>query len=124
MDLYSRETVEHFMNPRLAGTLAGGGAAGEARSADPECPDHVRFEVRVADGRLVDVAQTTEGCVATVAAASFLARAVQGATVTDARAWTAARLREAMGGVPARHRFCLDVPVDALEGALEAAERA
>jgi NifU-like protein involved in Fe-S cluster formation len=123
MELYSRETIAHFMDPCLRGPLAGG-VAGEAFSEDDTCNDCVVFEVRLAEGRVAAVAQMAEGCVAVVAAASCLAQAVEGALVAEARAWNAVRLAEALGGMPARHGACLQVPIDALARALEAASHA
>ena len=123
MHLYSRQTIDHFTTPRLEGPLVGGGAAGEASAVDRGCVDHARFEVRIVQGRLAAVAQTTDGCVAVIAGASFLAEAVDGAPVAEAGAWTATRLMEAMGGMPARHLACLEVPIAALGRALEASQR-
>jgi NifU-like protein involved in Fe-S cluster formation len=124
MELYSRAVVDHFVKPRLTEALERVDGQGDADSIDPECPDKVHMYVQLDGETLAGVRQETQGCVATVAAASFLAERVVGATLDEARAVTEATLRQALGGVPARHVHCLDVPINALAAALDAASAA
>ena len=121
MELYSRTVVDHFVKPRLTEALDRVDGSGSSNSVDPECPDRVTMNVQIDGDRIVAIHQQTEGCVATSAAASFLAERLQGATIDDARALTEAQLRAALGGVPERHTHCLDVPINALAMALDVA---
>jgi len=120
MELYSRVVVDHFMQPRCTAPLARADASGEARSEDPDCPDHVCVALQVEGGVIVAVQQVTEGCVATTAGASLLAERLARLTPAEARALTPDQLKAELGGLPSRHRFCLDVPLNALTRALDA----
>ncbi len=120
MELYSRTVVDHFVQPHCTAPVARVDAVGEARSEDPDCPDHVRLVLQVDDGVISGVQQVTEGCVATTAGASVLAEALVQRSLAEARGVTVERLRADLGGLPSRHRFCLDVPVNALRLALDA----
>jgi len=114
------KVIEHFEQPRCTGALERIHGSGEARSPDPGCPDRVRFSVCLDGDRVVGVQQESEGCVATEAGASCLAELMVGLTVDRARGITAEALEEELGGVPSRHRSCLDVPIAALGKALGA----
>lgn len=121
MELYSRTVVDHFVKPRLTEALARVDGLGTANSIDPDCPDQVQIDVQVDGVHIVAIRQVTEGCVATVAAASFLAERLNGAGIEEARALTEPQLRAELGGVPERHKHCLDVPINALATALDVA---
>jgi NifU-like protein involved in Fe-S cluster formation len=124
MELYSRTVVDHFVKPRLTDAIERVDGQGTANSVDPDCPDEVQIDVHIKDEQIVAIRQKTEGCVATVAAASFLAERVAGSSLEAARALTEPELRAELGGVPDRHKHCLDVPIDALASALDAAQGA
>lgn len=123
MELYSRTVVDHFMQPRGVASLTRVDGEGESRSQDPDCPDHVRLALRVEGGAIVGVQQATEGCVATTAGASRLCELLDHLVVAEARGLTVERLRAELGGLPSRHKYCLDVPILALQRALDALER-
>lgn len=120
MELYTRAVVDHFLAPRCTSALARVDATGEARSTDPDCPDHVRVTLQIDAETVTGVRQETEGCVATTAGASRLCELVLGRPVADVRALSVQQLREDLGGLPAHHKTCLDVPVRALKNALDA----
>jgi NifU-like protein involved in Fe-S cluster formation len=126
----SGEPVRYSPRVReLFATLPGGGALtpgagvvvhGEAAALDRGA--WVRFEARVADGRILDVAFRAWGCPHTLAAAALLAQALRGAAVAGAAPAAVRELAHEIGASAGKLGRLL-VVLDA-EAALLAAARA
>ena len=104
--------IEHFRNPHNAGNLAGATATAEA--TNPVCGDTMRLSVRLEGERIVEARFKAQGCVASIAAGSALTDLLIGQTVAESRQITAARISEALGGLPPTTMHAAELAVDAL----------
>lgn len=98
-ELYHEAIMAHARAPHHAGALA----AADARATvdNPLCGDRVTIELRLSDGRIIDVGHTVRGCALCQASASMLADGAIGASraeVAAARNAVKAMLRD---GAPA-----------------------
>lgn len=115
---YSALALDHFARPRHAGRWpddAAGIAAGEART--PASAAVMRFQVRVVGDRIAAARFQAYGCVATIAAGSWLAERVTGVAVDEALGLKAAAIADALA-LPAEKRHCALIVEDALRSAL------
>ncbi len=83
-DLYGELIVEHKRAPRNFGTLAA--ATHQARGHNPQCGDELEVQLRVEDGRLVDIRYHGQGCAICIASASMMSEAIKGRPVAEAQA--------------------------------------
>jgi nitrogen fixation NifU-like protein len=100
---YNRDVIDHFRRPRNQRSIPN--ADGEGRAINRECSDVVRVQIRVADGKLQDVAFKAQGCVACVAAASMTTLLAVGRPLDDAEV-TRDEVAEALGGLPPSKLDC------------------
>ena len=85
MDAMYRENIlDHGMNPRNRGILDP--ADIDFEGSNPLCGDRLRLTLRAdADGRIVAVGWSGEGCAISQAAASMLGERILGMTLDEAR---------------------------------------
>ena len=69
-DLYQQRVLEHQRAPRHYGALAA--PTHRADGANALCGDHLHYDVRLADGRIAELAFSAQACAITTAAASML----------------------------------------------------
>jgi nitrogen fixation protein NifU and related proteins len=80
-ELYRDFILDHYRNPRNAGTLATPDATFEDNN--PLCGDKIRMDVRLRDGVIEDIKFAGRGCAISQASASLLTEAVKGKTVAE-----------------------------------------
>ncbi len=83
-DLYRELVLEHKRAPRNFGTLPA--PTHEAQGRNPQCGDDIRVALEVADGKLVDIRFTGQGCAICIASSSMMTEAVKGHSVAEAQA--------------------------------------
>jgi NifU-like protein involved in Fe-S cluster formation len=96
--MYSAAVLDHFQNPRNAGTLEA--ATAKVSVENPVCGDILELSARVEAGRIAEVRFRTRGCVTALACSSLLTELLRGKTPAEARAITAEQISEALGGLP------------------------
>lgn len=96
--MYSAAVLDHFQNPRNAGTFDVG--ATTVSVENPVCGDILELSVRTELGRIVEARFRTRGCVTALACSSLLTELLRGKTPAEARAITAEQLSEQLGGLP------------------------
>ncbi len=116
MDLVSPEFLDHFMNPRNAGTLKDPDATGMGGS--PDCGDWMILTLRVEAGRITDIRFQCRGCSAAIATSSATTELALGKTVEEAAGITAEEIEAAVGGLPEDRRHCSLLGEEALRDAL------
>jgi len=104
--------LEHFRNPHNSGNLADATAVAEV--SNPVCGDTLRLSVRVEAGRIAEARYKAQGCVASIAAGSVLTDLMAGRTIEELREITAARVSEALEGLPPTMMHAAELAVDAL----------
>ena len=142
-ELYNRALLEAAKAAIRAGRLAephGPGAYGRGRADNPLCGDRVTLEVRLAGGRIADLAHEVRGCALAQAAASVLGSHAPGPRPEDVAAvhrmlgamldaggpapggaWATLEAFKPVARHPSRHG-CVLLPFEALEAALAQAQ--
>jgi len=80
-DLYRDFILDHYRNPRNAGTLESPDVTFEDNN--PLCGDKIRMDVKLCDGVIEDIRFRGRGCAISQASASLLTEAVKGKTVAE-----------------------------------------
>lgn len=96
--MLSPELVDHFQNPRNAGTLDSPDAV-TVEVSNPACGDILRLSVLVKDGVIAQVRYKTRGCTAAIAAGSALTELMQSRTTSQLGELKAADVESAIGGL-------------------------
>ncbi len=94
-DLYREMILDHYENPRNYGELPDADISYE--DDNPLCGDRIRIDLKVQDGRIVDVRFSGKGCAISQASASMLTERIKGATVEEARQLTREDILEMLG---------------------------
>jgi len=117
MALYSDKVMDHFMNPRNVGEIAGADGVGEV--GNPVCGDMMTFYIKVKNDRLEDVKFKTFGCGAAIAVSSMVSEMAKGKTLDEAMRITNESVAEELGGLPKNKMHCSNLGADALHAAIE-----
>jgi nitrogen fixation protein NifU and related proteins len=80
-ELYRDFILDHYRNPRNAGTLPNPDATFEDNN--PLCGDKIRMDLCIADGKITDVRFAGRGCAISMASASLLTEQIKGMRLTD-----------------------------------------
>lgn len=80
-ELYQEVILDHTKKPRNKRVIAD--ATGQSHGVNPLCGDKATVYVKVADGRVVDVAFDGQGCSISTASASMMTEAVRGKTPAE-----------------------------------------
>jgi NifU-like protein involved in Fe-S cluster formation len=96
--MYSAAVLDHFQNPRNAGTLDA--ATATVSVENPVCGDILELSARIEAGHIAEARFRTRGCVTALACSSLLTELLRGKTPAEARGVTAEQISEALGGLP------------------------
>ncbi|MFH1651943.1 MAG: iron-sulfur cluster assembly scaffold protein [Chloroflexota bacterium] len=114
-NLYTGTVVEHSLHPRNLGSLES--PDGYARFTG-DCGDSVELWLNVRDGMVRDIAFTSDGCSATIAAVSMMTELTRGKNLDKARGIRPQDVLEALGGLPPGNMHCAQLAVDVLRQAI------
>ena len=79
--LYRDFILDHYRNPRNAGTLEQADASFE--DLNPLCGDKIRMDLRIRDGVVDDVKFKGRGCAISQASASLLTESIKGKRIDE-----------------------------------------
>jgi nitrogen fixation NifU-like protein len=96
--MYSEAVLDHFQNPRNAGTLDV--PSTKISVENPVCGDILELSARMESGRIAEARFRTRGCVTALACSSLLTELLRGKTPAEARTITSEQISEALGGLP------------------------
>src|SRR6202158_6485713 len=96
--MYSEAVLDHFQNPRTAGTLDA--ATVTISVENPVCGDILELSARMEGGRIAEARFRTRGCVTAMACSSLLTEMLRGRTPSEVRGITPEQMSEALGGLP------------------------
>ncbi|MCB0192849.1 MAG: SUF system NifU family Fe-S cluster assembly protein [Anaerolineae bacterium] len=95
-DFYRENILDHYRNPRNAGTLED--ATHTHEENNPLCGDVIRIDLHVNDDNVInEVAFKGRGCAISQASASMLMEMIQGKTLDEAKAIGKEEILEALG---------------------------
>lgn len=95
--LYQEVILDHNRKPRNWGPVDG--RTHHAEGLNPLCGDHIRLDLKVADGRVEALGFEGESCAVCKASASMMTTAVKGRSVDDADALVGQFRAMATGGL-------------------------
>jgi len=79
--LYRDFILDHYRNPRNAGTLEQPDASFE--DLNPLCGDKIRMDVKIRDGVVEDIKFKGRGCAISQASASLLTESIKGKKISE-----------------------------------------
>jgi nitrogen fixation NifU-like protein len=87
--------LDHYQDPRNYGHLENPDIVHE--EGNPSCGDKLRFELKLADGRIEDVRFTGKGCAISQASASMLTERIKGRSLEEVKAIGKEEILEMLG---------------------------
>jgi nitrogen fixation NifU-like protein len=114
--MFSESVLDHFRNPRNAGTLAD--ATAKVEVSNPVCGDILQLAARVENGRIAEARFLCRGCTTSIACASLLTGQMTGRSLPELGAITAESLSENLGGLVPTTFHAAQLAVDALTALL------
>jgi NifU-like protein involved in Fe-S cluster formation len=96
--MYSEAVLDHFQNPRNAGTLDA--ATAVISVENPVCGDILELSARMGAGRIAEARFRTRGCVTAMACSSLLTELICGKAPAELRGITPEQISETLGGLP------------------------
>lgn len=103
---YPPKAIDHFMNPRNVGEIAGADCIVNAEN--PDCGDMMKLYVRVEGGVVAEVKMKAFGCTALIACASALTEMMKRKTLQECRSLDGEAVLEYLGGLPEDKKRCAD----------------
>lgn len=94
-DLYRENILDHYRNPRNYGTIENADISYE--DSNPLCGDRVRIDMRIEDGKIVEIKFSGRGCAISQASASMLTEMVEGADLDEIRELSAQDILDELG---------------------------
>lgn len=113
---YSAVVLDHFQNPRNAGSMPDADMVGEA--GNPSCGDRMRLYLKLDGDRVAAARFQTFGCSVAIAASSMLTELVVGRRLDELATMRNSDIVDALGGLPERKAGCSVLAEEALKSAL------
>ena len=113
---YSETTIDHFLNPRNLGEIAGHDGLG--RITGP-CGDTMQICIKIRDGKLTNASFWTDGCGPSIASGSVVTELAKGKSVHEAQRITQQDVLNGLGGLPDGSRHCALLAANTLKEAIK-----
>ncbi|OPY64638.1 MAG: NifU-like protein [Syntrophorhabdaceae bacterium PtaU1.Bin034] len=113
---YSEKVIEHFRNPRNAGTIEDASGIGEI--GDPSCGDFLKVYIKIENDMIADVKYQIKGCPASIACASAMTEIAIGKSLDDAMVITEDDIVNALDGLPEFKVHCSALGASGLQKAI------
>jgi len=119
--MYTKEVMDHFMNPRNVGEIKDADGVGEAGNL--RCGDLMWVYLRMGKtmggkDSIEDIKFKTLGCAAAIATSSKATELAKGRTIEEALAITNGDIAGSLGGLPPVKMHCSVLAADAIKEAL------
>jgi nitrogen fixation NifU-like protein len=112
---YSEKFKQEFSNPKNIGKIEN---ADSQVSITGVCGDTIEMYLAIKDERINDIKFMTDGCGATVACASYVARVIKGKTIEEALRMKPEGVDSYFEGLPLENKHCAKLAIDTLKAAL------
>lgn len=120
-NLYSKEIMDHFQNPRNMGEIPD--ADGVGTVGNPRCGDVMKMYIKVGkndkgEELIEDIKFQTLGCGAAIASSSIATELVKGKTLDEALKVTNEQIAKQMGKFPPAKYHCSVLAEDGVSNAI------
>ncbi|MDP6394934.1 MAG: Fe-S cluster assembly scaffold protein NifU [Desulfobacterales bacterium] len=115
--MYSEKVMDHFSNPRNAGSIEDADGIGEI--GNPVCGDMMTFYIKVKDDKISEIKFQTFGCVAAIAVSSMVSEMAEGCTLKEAKKISNKSVASSLDGLPKQKLHCSNLGADALAKAIQ-----
>ena len=112
---YPREVIELINDEKYFGRMNDPVCSSYLKGP---CGDSMEFYLVIRDGRIAQIKYYTEGCPATRACASMVARLAEGRSIKEALSISAGEVIERLKGLPEDHLHCSILSVSTLYRAI------
>lgn len=102
--LYTKEALDHFMNPRNVGRIENPDGVG--LTGDPACGDYVEITISVNNYFLTDIKFMVHGCAGAISTTSMTTELAKGKPLMAAYAISNEDIITALGGLPSEKEHC------------------
>ncbi len=119
--MYSDKVIDHFSNPKYAGSIENADGIGEVGNAT--CGDMMTVYIKVENDIIEDVKFKTFGCVAAIAVSDMVSEMAIGKTLEEAKKITRKAVAESLDGLPKEKMHCSNLGAEALAEAIENYEK-
>jgi len=120
-NLYSKQVLDHFRNPRNMGEMKDPDATATVGGA--VCGDIMRLFIKVGEKQgkkyIQDVKFQTLGCVAAIATSSIITTMIKSKTLDEAEKITQQTVEVSLGGLPPAKRHCALLAAQGVKKALD-----
>ncbi|MFY9845125.1 MAG: iron-sulfur cluster assembly scaffold protein [Terriglobales bacterium] len=114
--MYSPKLLDHFQNPRNAGTIAAPDRT--ARLENPVCGDILEFTLKLEGNRIADIRFRAKGCVPSMACGSAITELIKGKSLDEARRLSREELIQEVNGLPLTSTHASHLAMDTLAALL------
>jgi nitrogen fixation NifU-like protein len=120
-ELYNKEVMDHFTNPRNVGELEN--ASGTGQVGNPRCGDIMKIYIDVIEENGQEIIKNikfqTFGCGAAIATSSMITELVKGKPLKEAEKITNKDVADALKGLPSVKMHCSNLAASALREAIK-----
>lgn len=116
MGMYNEKVMDHFTNPRNAGTIENADALGTYGS--PVCGDMMEISLKIEDNVIVDAKFRTFGCGSAIASSSVATEMIKGKTLEEALDLSNKNFVDELGGLPSPKIHCSVLAEQAIKTAI------
>ena len=125
MEQYSKEVMDHFMNPRNVGVIKDADGIGEVGNI--RCGDIMYIYIKVgtrdkeqgtSEKFIEDIKFKTLGCAAAIASSSMMTELVKGKSIEDAEKVSRDDINEALGILPKQKYHCSILSAEGIQKAI------
>lgn len=114
--MYSKEVMDHFMNPRNVGEIEDADGVGEV--GNPKCGDIMKMYLKINGDIIEDVKFKTFGCGSAIASSSMVTELIKGKTIKEAMNISNQNVADELGGLPPVKMHCSVLAEQAIKSAL------
>jgi nitrogen fixation protein NifU and related proteins len=118
---YTKEVMDHFLNPRNIGELDNPDAYAEV--GNPVCGDMLGFGIKVKGKKISDIKFLSFGCASNIATASIMTEQVKGMTIDEAKKFEWKKIVTDLGGLPKQKVHCSILVIEGLRKVIENYEK-
>lgn len=114
--MYSERLLDHFRNPRNAGTIPPPAVVADV--SNPACGDRLLLFARFEGDQVVEARYQVRGCTASIAAGSALAEWLEGKSREELRGLSARDVEDLVGGLEPATKHAAALCVDGVRAIL------